>query len=107
MRQFLLFSLVACLISPAMADADKSKHCPKLQEIHLVEPKLYRYYFYSVNEDGNYFVSEEYESDENNGPAFPLAFSSFKYNPESKKLSCIYIAFSMNGNPTLVNVGDY
>jgi hypothetical protein len=62
----------------------------------------------AYNEDGKYFVSDEEEYDDHNGPAPPVIFVKSIYEPAGKKLSCVYYAYHRyNVHPTLINVGNY
>lgn len=110
-KKFLLFTLITFLATPLVnAHTDKSKYCPSLNQIKIKKlQKPWTHIYYAFNNDNKYFVSGEYVEDDHNGPAFPLSFSYSSYEPENKKLSCVYLAYSRaeNSHPTLVNIGDY
>lgn len=93
------------------AETEKSKHCPDVNKIKIIELKKWAYKFEAYNKDNKFFYSGEYVGDVRNGPAPPLHLleDETNYDASSKKLSCVYIAFAKieNSRPTLVNVGDY
>ena len=111
MRKLFVIILLSILTgSQANAQADKSNYCPDINQIDIrLINKPWTHIYEAFNNDHKYFVSHEYVEDANNGPAPPIGFAESSYDPVSKTLSCVYIAFtrSENSRPTLVNVGDY
>ena len=100
---------ILCLaISSSTTFAEKSEHCPTVEQIDIVnvrEPNIYTYQ--AVNGDGKLFTSLEYGGNYNNGPAPALYLIDSSYEDSTKELTCIYFAYSTYGNPRLTNVGDY
>jgi hypothetical protein len=107
-----LLLLTFFLASFANAQSNYTKYCPDIEQIRIIRlQKPWTHLYAAYNNDRHYFVSQEYVEDEHNGPALPLHLIKelSQYDHATKKLSCVYYAYTRaeNSHPTLVNSGDY
>lgn len=110
LNYFLAMILSILAVSTVNASPGKPEACPSVDDIKIqLVSKPWTHQYIAYNDDGKYFISEEYTEDYHNGPAPILNFYSSEYDASTKTLSCMYYAFTRieNSHPVLVNIGDY